>query len=256
MLVLVWLLTTSAPARAVTIQRNVHYGEAAAQILDLYRPPQPGPTAAVVFLHSLGRTKGEWASAANFVAARGRVAVTIDYRLSAPWPTAFDDVEAAVDFLRARAPGLGIDADRIALGGDSLGATLALDVATRRGAGFVRAAFGWSGAYDLRALAVRSEGWDSAIATSLTGCTLEVCRDRYEYASAIRWVDGSDPRARIVNSAHELMPLSQLTAMDSALTAAGVYHETRIVPGVIHGHGLTTAEWPATWAFLKVQLGH
>src|SRR2546430_1561490 len=80
----------------------------------------------------------------------------------------------------------------------------ALAGASGREQGFVQAAFGWSGGYDLSALAQSSFGWSQLIATYLTGCPLVACADRYAYASAVRFVDRGDPPARIVNSSNEL----------------------------------------------------
>ena len=57
----------------------------------------------------------------------------IDYRLSKPtqttWPQALLDCKAAVQYLRGNAAALGIDPDRIGVGGDSAGASLATLVA-------------------------------------------------------------------------------------------------------------------------------
>ena len=62
-------------------------------------------------------------------AAQGDVVVIgVDYSLSpeARFPTALHEVTAAVEWLVAQAPALGIDPARIAIGGDSAGANLAL----------------------------------------------------------------------------------------------------------------------------------
>ena len=57
----------------------------------------------------------------------------IDYRLSTPaqttWPQALLDCKAAVQFLRGNATALGVDPERIGVGGDSAGGTLASLVA-------------------------------------------------------------------------------------------------------------------------------
>ncbi len=122
-------------------------------LLDLYRPPTrvPGPHPAMVWLHGGGFVTGHRSSMrpyAEAFARKGWVAVTIDYRLAEPngqdWFPAFtltdpdlraaatvarEDGQRAVRWLRARAAELGIDPQRIAVGGYSAGAIAALEVA-------------------------------------------------------------------------------------------------------------------------------
>ncbi|MFD1251026.1 alpha/beta hydrolase [Nocardioides ginsengisoli] len=63
--------------------------------------------------------------------ASGAVVVSVDYRLAPehPYPTATDEAYFATQWLAASAAELGIDPERIAVAGDSAGATLAAGVA-------------------------------------------------------------------------------------------------------------------------------
>lgn len=79
------------------------------------------------------RTPDVWPAGWLFEAcvAAGLAVATVDYRLSgeAVFPAAFDDVRAAVRYLRAQALALGIDAGRVGVMGESAGGHLAALVA-------------------------------------------------------------------------------------------------------------------------------
>ena len=97
------------------------------------RPRAAGHIQRCIFIHGGGFARGSKAGYGNtwgpYLAARGYVVFAIDYRLSTPtqatWPQALLDCKAAVQYLRGNAAALGIDPDRIGVGGDSAGASLA-----------------------------------------------------------------------------------------------------------------------------------
>ena len=100
---------------------------------DLYEPASGGPHPALILIHGgsfRGGSKTQYGrSWAGYLAARGYVVFAIDYRLSMPeqttWPQALLDCKAAVQYLRGNAEALGVDPERIGVGGDSAGGTLA-----------------------------------------------------------------------------------------------------------------------------------
>jgi acetyl esterase/lipase len=118
---------------------NVEYAvhDGVSLVGDLYSPANGGPHPAMLFIHGGGFARGSKAGYGNtwgpYLAARGYVLFAVDYRLSTPtqttWPQALLDCKAGVQYLRGNASALGIDPDRIGVGGDSAGASLAALVA-------------------------------------------------------------------------------------------------------------------------------
>lgn len=91
------------------------------------RAPQP----VVLYLHGGGYTVGSLDShdglCRSLAQACGCAVLALGYRLApqAPFPTAVDDTRDAWDWLQAHAGAHGLDVQRIAVAGDSAGATLA-----------------------------------------------------------------------------------------------------------------------------------
>jgi acetyl esterase/lipase len=114
------------PGRLVAI----HDGE---ELLgDAYVPEAAGPFPGFVLVHGGAFTKGSRASFASwgrFLAGRGYVALSADYRLATParttYPEAIWDVKAAIQHLRGSAADLRVDRQRIGVMGDSAGGYLA-----------------------------------------------------------------------------------------------------------------------------------
>ncbi|MGV3571123.1 MAG: alpha/beta hydrolase fold domain-containing protein [Ramlibacter sp.] len=101
----------------------------------LYRPAD-GPLPVLLYFHGGGFTIGSIAShdtLCRTLAALARCAVvSVGYRLAPEhrFPTAVDDAWDATRWLAAHAATLGVDATRLAIGGDSAGGTLATVCAT------------------------------------------------------------------------------------------------------------------------------
>jgi acetyl esterase len=103
----------------------------------IYRPSglADGPAPALVFYHGGGFVLGGLTSHdrdCRALANRGEcVVIAVDYRLAPehPFPAAPDDAAAALDWIVANAAELGVDAGRLAVGGDSAGGNLAASVA-------------------------------------------------------------------------------------------------------------------------------
>lgn len=125
-----------APAPAEIVYR---VGSGRALRLFVFAPPvvSAGPRPAVVFFHG-----GAWRGGgpevffphARYFAARGLVAISVEYRLvtaeALGVADCVEDARAAFRFVRENAASLGVDAARIAAGGDSAGGHLAACLAT------------------------------------------------------------------------------------------------------------------------------
>lgn len=103
----------------------------------LYRP-HGERGGLLVYLHGGGWVIGDLDThdgiCRSLAERSGHAVLAVDYRLAPehPYPAAVDDAVVATTWAAAHAPGLGIDADRIAIGGDSAGGNLAAIVAQRR----------------------------------------------------------------------------------------------------------------------------
>jgi acetyl esterase/lipase len=106
----------------------------------IYRPKYASTaTPALLWIHGggyvLGKADGAEAQAKSIVSVTGCTAVVVDYRLApeTPHPGPVEDCYAALKWLYTNASDLGVDATRIAIGGDSAGGglTAALALLTR-----------------------------------------------------------------------------------------------------------------------------
>ena len=102
----------------------------------LMRPEkQDGPVPGILWFHGGGYVTG-MAAMAYYTAGRklakhyGAVLLAPNYRLAvkAPYPAAFEDCCAALEYLYAHAEELGVDRNRIIVGGESAGGGLAAAV--------------------------------------------------------------------------------------------------------------------------------
>ena len=127
-------------ARPVAIARTQDLtipGPGGPLALRLYDPRSPGtkPAPALVFFHGGGLVAGDLDThdgvCRHLANASGTIVIAADYRLApeARFPAGLIDAAFAVDWVAHEAPGLGIDASKLALGGESAGALLAALIA-------------------------------------------------------------------------------------------------------------------------------
>jgi acetyl esterase len=122
----------------VTVVDRTIPGPGGPMAVRLYRPKSAAPDVklpALVFAHGGGWVFGNLDShdvlCAQLAIEAGIAVFAVDYRLAPEvrFPGAFDDVVAALQWVADNGPSVGIDSDRLAIGGDSAGGNLAAAVA-------------------------------------------------------------------------------------------------------------------------------
>lgn len=194
---------------------------------DFYRPAGSARAVPVVVLiHGGGWRSGKrhhMEAFAESLVAAGYAAFTIDYRLAPefPFPAQLDDVRLAVQWLKAQAPALGIDAQRMGAWGYSAGAHLAslLVLGDRDPALRAVVAGGLPG--DLVDLQ------NSPLVKSLMGGAIDVIGEaRYRAASPRFVVDAGDAPVFLFHARWDwVVPTRQVDTMKAALDAARVPNE-------------------------------
>ncbi|MET0596366.1 MAG: alpha/beta hydrolase [Mesorhizobium sp.] len=124
----------------VKADARIAYGDAPAQVVDLFLPKGRGPHPVVILLHGgcyLAEYQGlpQVSGVAADLARRGFAVWNVEYRKlgepGAGYPGTFLDVADAVDRIRVEAPRYGLDTKRVMALGHSAGGHLALWAAAR-----------------------------------------------------------------------------------------------------------------------------
>ena len=135
---LMHLMPAPKPAKDIRIE-NLFIpgpGERTRIRLRIYAPkPAAGAAPVLLWLHGggyvMGKPEMDDRVCAEYVRQAGIAVVSVDYRLAPkhPFPAALDDCCAALKWVADHAERLGVDSNRIAIGGESAGGGLAAALA-------------------------------------------------------------------------------------------------------------------------------
>jgi acetyl esterase/lipase len=246
--------------------------EAAPQVrVRRYRPADPdGPLPALVYFHGGGFVAGSLdlydADCRRIAAEVGAVVVSVDYRLAPehPFPAPLEDCYAALAWVAGHAAELGVDPDRIAVGGESAGGGLAAGVALlARDRGGPRLCLQLLGIPELddrlESESMRTLGAESPITTIANG---EISWDSY-LGAGVRGTDQVSPYAAPARAtdlaglppalvtAYELDALrDEDIAYAQRLLVSGVPTELHVYPGAFHA-----CTWLSTVGICQTILG-
>ena len=259
------LIATPAPAP----DHRESYGAGALQFGELRLPRGRSPTPVVVLIHG-----GCWRAAYDLAHVGPAAAALADagYAVWVPeyrrlgddgggWPGTFDDIAAAVDFVRdLSARYAALDTTRVVLAGHSAGGQLALWAASRRpgDTSVNRAAaatpakqppvraigvVSLAGITDLAAYA-SANGCGSAVVPLLGGTAVQVA-ERYRAVSPIDRVPIGVPVRLVHGVADPTVPLAEVREFASRAKAAGDAVTLTEVVGA--GHFDVVAPQAAAW---------
>jgi acetyl esterase/lipase len=243
-----------APSDRVRIEEGVVFGRGGGRDLhcDVFHPPQPGDArSAILLLHGGAWMQGDRSQLRGYGVLLGRlgyVCVASEYRLSgeAKWPAQIHDVKAALRWLRAQSPKLGIHPERIAVSGNSAGGHLALMAAGTQNQPEFEGEGGNMevGTECAAAIAFYPPTWLGSSTGSVDNETMrraalfaaDASADVVRNASPLTHARAPYPPTLLIHgSADALVPQAASFKMHEALAAAGVPVELHVFSGAPHG---------------------
>ena len=254
-------------ARGVHIAEDTAPADSGDVAVRIYRGG-PDPAPAVVYCHAGGFTLGNLYTDHRQcveLARRARcVVVSVDYRLAPehPYPAALDDASAVLRWVAANATELGVDAGRLAVAGNSAGATLAACLAHRAADGSlppVGFQLLHQPVLDDRATASKAEfrtspAFDSQAADLMWRYYLGRATPPGDAVPARRNQLGVLPPAFITCA--EIDPFrDEAVHYAQLLLEAGVSTELHVFPRTCHGFDSLLPDWPVSEQLFALQ-GH
>jgi acetyl esterase len=216
----------------------------------LYLPDRAEKPPLIIYAHGGGFMQGSlpsWdAMLRELVRQSGVAALSVDYRLSPEhrFPVAFEEMVAMVRLAAREGAGFGIDPARLAVGGDSAGANLALAAALasrdagQREVGFMLLIYGCFST-DAESPSWQRFGQGAGLSQTQMRWIWETYlerpeqRDDWRAAPILGNLAGLPPAHLIVGSLDPLLDDSHRLA--ARLKEAGVPHELTVYEGINHG---------------------
>jgi pectinesterase len=224
--------------------------------LDVFLPdPAQATGDAIVLVHGGGwrsGNKSNWYPIANQLAQRGHAVFLPEFRLSAEaaYPAGLVDLTDAVLWVKSHAADYGVDAARVAIGGESTGGHMAALVAytaerdlykSRPGADTrVSALVDLDGILDLTtplALQFENAAGDASPAALWLGGSMQHAARRWREASAAAYVGATSPPTLVIASGAPRFTAGAETVLP-ALRAHGIRGEKVDFPGTPHAFWL------------------
>ena len=239
---------------------NVSYGEESRQVLDLYIPEDnDGTVGLILMIHGgawIAGDKSSYTDTAKYVAEdHGYAAAAINYRYLSDDVDMYDildDISAAVAKIKALGAEKGVTIDKMILTGHSAGGHLSMLYAYSKGAtsaiepvavidycgptnladeNFYNSDIGVDGINKLLS-------WSTGV--DITTETFADHKVELLAVSPIAYVSTAVPTVIAHGEKDATVPYSNATALDAALTVAGVKHDFVSYPN--SGHGLSDDE--------------
>lgn len=215
----------------------------------IYKPTHLTQTPTLLYLHGGGWVVGNLDTHDRVMRLlaelSGACVVGVDYALSPEYrfPVAINEAQAVLDWLKIQGPNHGLDSSRLAIGGDSAGANMAVSVTQlchQKNPGLIQCLLLYYGAYGLT---------DSAAWQKYGNADFEFTREEKEFylASYLSTEeDRNDPRFNVLGGDISLLPSAFIaaaecdplqddsTALYEAMQKAGRSATLKIYPGVLH----------------------
>lgn len=236
------------------ITKNINYGSAQHQLLDVYRPENPGNYPVIIYIHGGGWNSGDkelYALIAQKLVPFGMVVVVPTYKLypDATYPDMVDDVAAAVSWTITNIDQYSGNPQRIILGGQSAGAQLSamalMDPTVlakyQQSSATLCGYFGISGVYDIDAQYAFEQAYGRTAPVMLAVMGGQA---NFAVTSPMQYIRADLPPMLLIHGdADETVPLQLSQDFAVALQKVGVNADLRVYPDRGHSellfHALT-----------------
>lgn len=226
---------------------NVSYGADAAQKMDVYLPAgrNTTDTKALILIHGGAWIGGDKADMNDAVATLKTLLpdfaiFNINYRLAALpssnlWPTQLNDVNTAFDFIINKSPDYKFNSSKIAIGGASAGAHLALLKAYKQNTGNIKAVVDMFGPTDMADLYTKNSNYQPLL-TIFMGGTPATAATTYANASPLFAVTPTSvPTIILHGTIDNVVPITESDSLNNRLNNAGVPKQYEKYSGEGHG---------------------